>query len=65
MSMLKCALQFESVAFVSFFFFQCRLRDFPQAIFTSQSVEVKGTFLGAEQKPANRSMYLCAKIYEG
>ena len=56
-------LQFESVAFVAFFF-QCRLRDFPQAIFTSQSVEVKGTFLGAEQKPANRSMYLCAKIYE-
>lgn len=39
------------------FSFQCCLRDFPQAIFTSQSVELKGTLLGAEQKPANRGMF--------
>lgn len=37
--------------------FQCRFRDFPQAVFTSESVEMKGTLLGAEQKPANRSMF--------
>ncbi|XP_068677612.1 bridge-like lipid transfer protein family member 2 isoform X2 [Montipora foliosa] len=34
---------------------ECRLRDFPQAIFTSKCVEVKGTLLGAEQHPANRA----------
>ncbi|XP_078363340.1 bridge-like lipid transfer protein family member 2 isoform X2 [Oculina patagonica] len=34
---------------------KCCLRDFPEAIFTSQSVELKGTLLGAEQKPADRA----------
>ncbi|XP_067034079.1 bridge-like lipid transfer protein family member 2 isoform X1 [Acropora muricata] len=34
---------------------ECRLRDFPQAIFTSRCVEMKGTLLGAEQKPADRA----------
>lgn len=37
---------------------QCCLRDFPQPIFTSQSVELKGTLLGAEQKPAGRGRFL-------
>ena len=44
--------------------FQCRFRDFPQAIFTSQSLEVKGTLLGAEQKPANRCMFIPVHIKE-
>ncbi|XP_020627121.1 protein KIAA0100-like isoform X2 [Orbicella faveolata] len=34
---------------------KCCLRDFPQAIFTSRSVELKGILLGAEQKPADRA----------
>ncbi|RMX38549.1 hypothetical protein pdam_00010221 [Pocillopora damicornis] len=34
---------------------QCCLRDFPQPIFTSKSVELQGTLLGAEQKPADRA----------
>ncbi|XP_015752770.1 PREDICTED: protein KIAA0100-like [Acropora digitifera] len=34
---------------------ECRLRDFPQAIFTSRCVEMRGTLLGAEQKPADRA----------
>ena len=37
---------------------QCCLRDFPQPIFTSKSVELQGTLLGAEQKPADRGMFL-------
>lgn len=34
---------------------KCCLRDFPQPIFTSKSVELQGTLLGAEQKPADRA----------
>ena len=59
MSVFKKCKYFGStpVTFVCLFLFQCRLRDFPQAVFTSQSVELKGTLLGAEQKPASRSKF--------